>query len=61
VQCGGSVVSKERRHASVIEEVPLGLMRRIWMRLVDFPVTDARGEAELDIWNENRGSNKKYL
>lgn len=55
------MVSKERRHASVIEEVPLGLMRRIWMLLVDFPVTDARGEAELDIWNENRGSNKKYL
>jgi hypothetical protein len=36
-------------------------MRRIWMLLVDFPVTDARGEAELDIGNENRGSNKKYL
>jgi hypothetical protein len=40
VQCGGSVDSNDRRHASVIKEVPLGFIRRILIALVEDPVTD---------------------
>lgn len=40
VQCGGRVCSSDRRQASVMDEVPLGLMRRILMALVDEPVTE---------------------
>jgi len=42
VQWGGSVVSNERRHASVIEDVPLGFTRRMWMAFVEDPVTERR-------------------
>ena len=42
VQEGGRVVSSERRQESVIEEVPLGLMRRTLITLVDVPVIDGR-------------------
>lgn len=45
VQCGGRVASRERRHASVMEEVPLGFMRRMLMGLVEVPVTEGRGVA----------------
>jgi hypothetical protein len=48
VQYGGKVGSRERRHASVIEDVPFGFMRRIFMVLVEDPVTDGR-ESESDI------------
>lgn len=40
VQCGGRVVSRERRHASVMEDVPLGLINKILIVLVDVPVTE---------------------
>ena len=39
VQYGGRVVSRDRRQASVIEEVPLGFIRRMLMALVEDPVT----------------------
>jgi hypothetical protein len=42
VQCGGNVVSSERRHASVIEDVPFGFMRRMLMAFVENPVTEGR-------------------
>ena len=44
VQNGGRVVSSDRRHASVIEEVPLGLINRIFIFLVEFPVTDGSSD-----------------
>ena len=59
MQCGGKVASNERKHASVIEEVPFGLMRRMLMDLVDDPVTDGR-DIESDIATRNKGS-AKYL
>lgn len=40
VQYGGRVCSNDRRQASVMDEVPLGLMRRILMTLVEEPVTE---------------------
>lgn len=40
VQCGGRVCSNDRRQASVIDEVPLGFMRRMLMALVDEPVIE---------------------
>jgi len=52
VQCGGSVGSNERRQASVIDDVPLGFMSRIWIVFIDEPVTDgsSRGrDRESDI------------
>jgi hypothetical protein len=52
VQYGGRVGCNERRQASVIEEVPLGLMRRILMALVDDPVTTGRDREESDISTE---------
>ncbi len=45
VQWGGSVVSRERRHASVIEDVPLGLTRRMLMACFEDPVTEGRARA----------------
>jgi hypothetical protein len=42
VQWGGSVVSNERRHASVIEDVPFGFMRSMLMAFVEDPVTEGR-------------------
>jgi hypothetical protein len=44
VQWGGRVDSRDRRQASVMDEVPLGFMRRILMVLFDDPVTDGRGK-----------------
>ena len=44
VQYGGKVNSSERRHASVMEEVPFGLMRSILMALVELPVTDGSSD-----------------
>jgi hypothetical protein len=40
VQCGGNVASNDRKHASVIDEVPLGLIRRMLIDLVEEPVTE---------------------
>ena len=40
VQCGGRVGWRDRRQASVMDEVPLGLMRRMLIFLVDDPVTE---------------------
>lgn len=34
------MVSSDRKHASVMEDVPLGFMRRMLMTLVEVPVTD---------------------
>jgi len=34
------VCSRDRRQASVIDEVPLGLMSRMLMALVEVPVTE---------------------
>jgi hypothetical protein len=47
VQCGGRVAERERRQASVMEEVPLGFMRRILISLVDVPVTEGSGGADI--------------
>ena len=47
VQCGGSVGSRDRRQASVIEDVPFGLMRSIDIALVEEPVMEGRGTAEM--------------
>jgi hypothetical protein len=44
VQYGGSVVSNDRKHASVIEEVPLGFMRSMLIVLVEEPVTDGSSD-----------------
>ena len=41
---GGSVVSSERRQASVMEDVPFGFMRRMLMAFVEEPVTEGRDE-----------------
>jgi hypothetical protein len=54
VQCGGRVDSNDLRHASVIDDVPFGFIRRILMLLVEDPVTDGR-ESESDILAGNRG------
>lgn len=40
VQYGGRVDSRERRHASVMEEVPLGLIKRMLIVLAELPVTE---------------------
>lgn len=48
VQYGGKVNSSERRHASVMEEVPFGLMRSILMALVELPVTDGSSDNFMD-------------
>lgn len=42
--------SRDRRHASVIDDVPLGFMRRMLMVLVDFPVTDGRDSCSDMAW-----------
>ena len=42
VQWGGSVVSNERRHTSVIEDVPFGFMRSMLMAFVEDLVTEGR-------------------
>ena len=42
VQWGGKVGSRERRQASVIDDVPFGFIRRMLMERVDEPVTDMR-------------------
>jgi len=56
VQYGGRVVSKDLKQASVIEEVPFGLMRRMLIVLVDEPVTEEReGGSESDMAARNRG------
>ncbi len=34
------MVSRDRKQASVMDEVPLGFMRRMFMVLVEEPVTD---------------------
>lgn len=47
VQWGGRVGSRERRQASVIEEVPLGFMRRMLMGRVEEPVTERRGDSAI--------------
>jgi len=57
VQCGGKVASNERKHASVIEEVPFGLMRSMLMDLVDDPVTEGR-DIESDISTRDKGAAK---
>jgi len=49
VQYGGRVGSKERRQPSVIEDVPLGFMRRILMILVEEPVIHG-SEIDSDIY-----------
>lgn len=48
VQCGGRVSWRDLRQASVMEDVPLGLMRRMLIVLVDDPVTDG---SEIDSAN----------
>lgn len=40
VQYGGRVGANDRRQASVMDEVPLGLIRRILMGFVEVPVTE---------------------
>jgi hypothetical protein len=52
------VVSRDRKQASVIEEVPLGFMRSILIDLVEDPVTEERG-SESAMTGNKRGSTEK--
>lgn len=56
VQFGGSVCSRERRQAAVMEGVLFGFMRRMLICLVEVPVMDGSGEAMLEVmelgWEE---------
>lgn len=54
VQCGGSVSWRERRQASVMDEVPFGFMRRILIVLVEVPVTDG-SEIDSAIFRGRKG------
>ena len=47
VQWGSSVVSNERRRAFVIENVPLGFMRRMLMAFVEDPVTEGKDDERI--------------
>jgi len=42
VQWSGSAVSNERRHTSVIEDVPFGFMRSMLVAFVEDPETKGR-------------------
>jgi hypothetical protein len=59
VQYGGNVVSKDRRQASVIEDVPLGFIRRMLIDLVEDPVTEgSRSPITIQYRNYSGGTKK---